>query len=96
VAHSCELGDELWLLRKAGNFLTCGSGYWLLKKDTTPCNESLHVNGLALPTAKYTENTGTTNSGKRHGFCKFAMNNYKGILEDHKEANQTTKFKIGQ
>ena len=53
------------------------------------------MNGLALHAAKYTENTGTTNSGKRHGFYKFTMN-YKGILDDHKEANQTTKSKIGQ
>lgn len=96
MAHSCEHGDELRLLCKEGTFLTCRSGHWLVKKDTTPRSESLHVNGLALHTAKYTENTETTNSGKRHGFCKFTMNNYKGILDDHKEANQTTKSKIGQ
>lgn len=96
MAHSCELGDELWVLRKAGHFLTCGSGQWLLKKDTSSFSESLHVNGLAPHAAKYTENTRATNSGNTHGFCKFTMNIYKGILEDHKEANQTTKSKIGQ
>lgn len=96
MAHSCKLGDELWVLCKEGNFLTCGSGHWLPKKDTSSCSESLHANGLALHTAKYIENTGTTNSGKRHGLCKFTMNTYKGILDDHKEANQTTKSKIGQ
>lgn len=62
----------------------------------SPCCESLHANWLALHTAKYRKNTGTTNSGKRHGFCKFTMNNYKGILGGHKEAELTTKSKIGQ
>lgn len=54
------------------------------------------MNGLALYTDKYTENTGITNSGKRHEFCKFTMNNYKGITDNHTKAKHTTKSTIGQ
>jgi len=64
----------------------------------TSCSESLHANGLALHTAKYTETTGITNSGEETWILQVYNEQLqsKGILDDHKEFNQTTKSKIGQ
>jgi hypothetical protein len=64
----------------------------------TSRSESLHANGLALHTAKCIETTGITNSGGETQILQVYNKQlqYKGILDDHKEANQTTNSKIDQ